>query len=854
MAQTKKPRVDVAPRPGGRLEIPFSRQARELYGLADDYFSALGTLLLDGPGTVRQVVHELNAKRAAAPEHCLRPGLLGALALEQEFFQRLLDDFRAERDPRVMDDVHRWLCERFGRPALDETLSRFGDLFLFPSGPTADGGPWPAEVVLEQLLLLWLANQNPAAGPLREMFDDSELAATTPYREMMASLEDLFQQEPAYGPDGESLFELLCAPVRSAPESLGDQLEIVVETQKRLDRRFLDQLRVGLDVIHEEEKPVFTGLPGPPAPGSDPVAPEARKPNTFSAAEAAEPARFSAESPWMPELVLIAKHVKVWLHQLSEAGDRQITRLDQISDEELDRIAARGFNGLWLVGLWQRSPASRRMKRQAGNPEAEASAYSLSDYRVAADLGGDEALADLERRARARGIRLACDVVPNHMGIDSPWVVEHPEWFISAERCPFPGYSFTGEDLSGDPRAGIYLEDGYADRSDAAVVFRRLDRRSGEECYIYHGNDGTSLPWNDTAQLDYLNADVREMMIDTLVGLARRFQVIRIDAAMTLVKQHVQRLWYPPPGEGGNIPSRAERGLSREEFEHRMPEEFWRQVVDRVAAEAPDTLLLAEGFWMMESYFVRNLGMHRVYNSAFMHRLRDEDNAAFRTTIADTLAFDPGILKRHVNFLTNPDEPPATRQFGDGDKYFALATVLATLPGLPLFGHGQIEGLAEKYGMEYARAYLDETPDREVVGRHQHQIVPLLERRALFAECDDFRLYDVEVVEDGEATVLEDVIAFSNHAGGEHALVIVHNRDATVSGRLHWAVPYRDCEGSAVSGETLGEALNLSPDGRCRLRDMVSGLELERSNRELLDSGLTVELGPYQAQVLLVIE
>ena len=55
-----------------------------------------------------------------------------------------------------------------------------------------------------------------------------------------------------------------------------------------------------------------------------------------------------------------------------------------------------------------------------------------------------------------------------------------------------------------------------------------------------------------------------------------------------------------------------------------MPAEFWREVVDRVAAEVPDTLLLAEAFWLLEGYFVRTLGMHRVYNSAFMHMLRDE--------------------------------------------------------------------------------------------------------------------------------------------------------------------------------------------------------------------------------------
>ncbi len=106
-----------------------------------------------------------------------------------------------------------------------------------------------------------------------------------------------------------------------------------------------------------------------------------------------------------------------------------------------------------------------------------------------------------------------------------------------------------------------------------------------------------------------------------------------------------------------------------------MPVEFWREVVDRVAAEVPGTLLLAEAFWMLEGYFVRTLGMHRVYNSAFMHMLRDEDGAGYRRVITDTLEFDPEILKRYVNFMSNPDEATAVEQFGKGDKYFGVATL-----------------------------------------------------------------------------------------------------------------------------------------------------------------------------------
>ena len=344
--------------------------------------------------------------------------------------------------------------------------------------------------------------------------------------------------------------------------------------------------------------------------------------------------------------------------------------------------------------------------------------------------------------AYRHGIRLASDMVPNHMGIDSPWVIEHPEWFISRWDSPYPAYSFNGPDLSHDGRVEIKIEDHYYEQTDAAVVFRRRDKATGETRYIYHGNDGTSFPWNDTAQLDYLNAAVREQVIQTILHVARLFPVIRFDAAMTLAKRHFHRLWFPGPGSSGAIPSRAEYGMSQAEFDRAMPHEFWREVVDRVAAEVPGTLLLAEAFWLMEGYFVRTLGMHRVYNSAFMIMLRDEDNAKYRSVIKNTLEFDPDIMKRYVNFMSNPDERTAIDQFGKGDKCFGVAVMMSTLPGLPMFGHGQIEGFTEKYGMEYRWPRYEENPDRWLVERHEREIAPLLKRRWLFAESGNFLLYD----------------------------------------------------------------------------------------------------------------
>ena len=164
-----------------------------------------------------------------------------------------------------------------------------------------------------------------------------------------------------------------------------------------------------------------------------------------------EPERFSPDKDWMPRLVIIAKNTYVWLDQLSKKYGRAITRLDQIPDEALETLAGWGLSGLWLIGLWERSQASQRIKQLTGNSDAISSAYSLYDYQIAQSLGGEAAYENLRDRARSRGIRLAADMVPNHTGIYSRWVIEHPDWFIDQDYSPYPAYTFNGPELSPRP-------------------------------------------------------------------------------------------------------------------------------------------------------------------------------------------------------------------------------------------------------------------------------------------------------------------------------------------------------------------------------------------------------------------
>jgi len=618
-----------------------------------------------------------------------------------------------------------------------------------------------------ELCLLVLHHNNRALRDGRTLFQSEyeQLAARQPLEPLLAELDQALDS-PDFG--RRSLLSLLREPLLRHPDSLVDQVRYLrVTWGDFLPPELLDQFDSALLLYARELAP-----PGPPG---EPILSEPG----FYATE--EIANFTTDRDWMPRTVLLAKAVFVWLDQLARRYQRDIHQLDQIPDEELDRLRDFGFTGLWLIGIWQRSDASRRIKHLHGNRHVSASAYAIYDYRVADELGGEEALDNLNQRCRARGIHLACDVVTNHTGIDSQWMRRHPDWFIQTDRPPYPGYQYNGIDLSGDSAMSLQIEDGYFDHTEAAVVFRRRDRHSGQVRYIYHGNDGTHLPWNDTAQLNFLLPEVREAMIQVILRAAQRFGIIRFDAAMTLAKKHFQRLWYPLPGGGEGVPSRSAWALPREDFERLFPVEFWRDVVERIKAEQPDTLLVAEAFWLMEGYFVRTLGMHRVYNSAFMNMLKREENGRYRKSLREILDFDAAILQRFVNFMSNPDEETAIDQFGKGDKYFCVATLMCTLPGMPLFAHGQLEGLREKYGMEYTRAAWQEEPDQALLTRHWQQIAPLLRRRALFSGAENFRLYDFIV----DQQVTEDVFVYSNHLAGQTVLVLCNNSSHSLVGRIN---------------------------------------------------------------------
>jgi glycosidase len=848
-------------------DFHISKSTRIKYRFDDSFYSLNGNLIIVNSQAARYISDKINEVRKSegAYDQLTTAGEINALGILHEVFHYLINQYVQKENPGVIQRSIDFLKSVIKKDELNKVLLKFVEEFPplhvyrgeikieeYLNGKTGDKSN--KEMILEELIILHFENTNPAAAKLNELFSDKNLKENTSYNEIIKKTEEFFDKEKPTGFGGLHLFSMLRKPISSNPYNLEEQLLFIKNVWGLiLDDKLLSKLLKGTDLIREDYK-LFVKHGGgekatPPVPEYDHEIDELKSlsKEKDAAIGLAETERFTDDTHWMPEVVMIAKNIYVWMHQLSEKYGYDIKRLNEIPDAELDTLGAWNFTTLWLIGIWERSSASKKIKQLTGNPEAAASAYSLFDYVVANELGGEDAFNDLKHRAGIRGIKLASDMVPNHTGIYSKWVVEKPDYFIRTSIPPYHNYSYSGVNLSDDERVEMRIEDKYYTREDAAVVFERKDNYTGEKVYIYHGNDGTNMPWNDTAQLNLLNPEVREALIQTIKHVAQKTPIIRFDAAMTLTQKHYQRLWFPEPGKGGAIPSRSDYSMTREEFHKKMPVEFWREVVDRINEEMPNTLLLAEAFWLMEGYFVRTLGMHRVYNSAFMHMLMKEENEKYRKLITNTLEFNPEILKRYVNFMSNPDEETAVNQFGKGDKYFGVAVMMVTLPGLPMFGHGQIEGFSEKYGMEYKRAYYNEVTDDHLVWRHKKEIFPLLKLRHLFSQVENFELYDY--INTNEQ-LNEDVFVYSNKSGNETALVIYNNSYESYDGRIKYSNP-KSANGSIKPARDIAAILNFKADPlhyyiytdhRTQLQFLLSGEEVNRD-------GFKIKMFGYQYRI-----
>jgi hypothetical protein len=368
-------------------------------------------------------------------------------------------------------------------------------------------------------------------------------------------------------------------------------------------------------------------------------------------------------TPRYPSLYQI--NTRVWLTELSSRLGRRAT-LDDIPDAELDRVAAAGFDWVWLLSVWRTGAAGQGVSREheewrrefhdtlpdLGDDDIEGSGFAITGYTVHPGLGGDEALARLRERLRRRGLRLMLDFVPNHTALDHPWVETHPEYFI-------PG---TESDLARAPQN-----------------YTRVKRTQGD-LLLAHGRDPYFSGWPDTLQLDYGNPATQEAMARELLKIAAQCDAVRCDMAMLVLPDVFERTW------GRRAPL------------------FWPEATRRVRERVPGFCFMAEVYWDLEWEMLQQ-GFDYAYDKRLYDRLREGHARPVREHLFAGLDFQDRLAR----FLENHDEPRAAATFPPG-MHEAAAVITFLSPGLRFFHQGQREGRTKRISPHLIRGPL-EVPD-----------------------------------------------------------------------------------------------------------------------------------------------
>ncbi len=254
------------------MEFHISRQARDRYQFDESLFAFNGNVIFANFNATRRFAQKINSRRDLlfSPERAVKAGQINAMGLIDEILHYIISLYRQQKNPLVMVHAYAWLEERLGKNALERTLHEFclefPPLAVYQQKTTVEAylasstQDIPNRIVtLEEMLLLWMANKNPAFNPFQELFDDTRLLNETAYPLLIYELHQFFELQPPFGPDKENLVDMLRRPAIVVPHSLFGQLEYIRSHWADLLGKYLRRLLSSLDLIREEEKPVFFG-------------------------------------------------------------------------------------------------------------------------------------------------------------------------------------------------------------------------------------------------------------------------------------------------------------------------------------------------------------------------------------------------------------------------------------------------------------------------------------------------------------------------------------------------------------------------------------------------------------------
>lgn len=478
-----------------------------------------------------------------------------------------------------------------------------------------------------------------------------------------------------------------------------------------------------------------------------------------------------------------------WLCELSRRSARRMT-LGDVPAAEWDALAAKGFDLIWLMGLWERSPEARRIAQLSeelrrdydnalpgwGPGEVAGSPYAIHAYRPDPRLGSWEELDLARQRLRERGLGLILDFVPNHTAVDHPWITLSPDFYIS---------------FATEPGARV-------------ASFPIPDNEQGIRC-IAHGKDPYFPAWRDTAQVNHFNPAARRALLEELRRIAAHCDGVRCDMAMLVLNEIFDEVW------GAVQP-------------YQKPEtEFWSDAV----AAIPDFIWIAEVYWNREQE-LQELGFSFTYDKTLYDLLRQ----GRAPEINRRLARDLSRQRKCVRFLENHDEARSASVFGEA-RFPAVGVLFATLPGMRFYHQGQLEGKRIRLPIQLARAPTERTSRYfiEFYGR----ILEWTNDAAFHHGA--WTLLSVTAAGDGSSASL---IAHQWRSPNGWKLVAVNLSSSTARGMV------RLTESPGDNNDKTGT------DDALSFLDQLTGRTYQYRAEEIFRDGLYIELGAFGAHLFSV--
>jgi alpha amylase-like protein len=448
---------------------------------------------------------------------------------------------------------------------------------------------------------------------------------------------------------------------------------------------------------------------------------------------------------WVRHPTLYEINTWVWLSELS-TKTRASVDLSSVPSAEWDAIAALGFDAVWLMGVWERSPAGIAIANRNANLLADfrralpdfrpednvGSPYCVRQYVVDRNLGGPKGLAVARKELARRGLRLILDFVPNHVAPDHPWVSQHPEFFIQG----------TSDDLRADPASFMQI---------GGTVFA---------C----GRDPFFPAWPDVLQLNAFQPGLRAGVIKTLSEIASQCDGVRCDMAMLLINAIFERTWG---ARAGQLP----------------PAEYWVEVIPGVKKAQPDFLFIAEAYWDLE-WELQQQGFDFCYDKRLYDRLEHDNAESVRLHLCADLAYQQKLLR----FIENHDEPRAAAAFSAA-KEKAAAVTTSTLLGARLLHEGQLEGRKVRLPVFLGRRPFEpiDTELRDFYGKLLAAINNPVFRDGQWSLCERTGWPD--------NPSYQNVVAWSWNKGDDRYLIVVNLSDSAAQARIN--VSWENLGGSA---------------------------------------------------------